>query len=389
MTNVGVFFGGVSVEHEVSIITAHQAIGIMKNKYNIVPIYITKKGEWYTGKALLKVENFNNIDKLIKSCARVTLLSNGDKKVLFKFPFNVIGKNIIEEIDIAFPIFHGSKGEDGTIQGFFETLDIPYVGCDVLSSAICMDKIATKLLLRESNIPVVDFYWFFSRNWPEKFPEIRNYVGDKLGYPVIVKPSNLGSSIGIKKAKDEVELEEAIEIAGIFSEKILIEKAIKNFREINCSVLGDIGGCEVSCCEEPISSEEILSYNDKYMHNSTKGMSGAKRIIPAEIDSIHEEKIKSMARDAFVKLNCNGVARVDFLIDKDTSEVFFNEINTIPGSLAFYLWEASGKTFEELTDFLIKLALKRKQNQREIITTFENNLLENYVTMGVKGRCVK
>ncbi len=375
--NVGVFFGGISVEHEISVISASQAMSAMdKEKYNIIPIYIAKSGIFYTGNELMDIQNYSDINKLLSKCQAINIIHDHNEPVIIKYPGSKFSKNIIRKIDVAFPVVHGTNVEDGTLQGYLEMLKIPYVGSDILASSIGMDKVLMKKALRESGIPTVDYVSFYSKDWYKDNQPIIAKLENEIKFPVIVKPANLGSSVGIKKVNHLDELEEAVFLAQTFSKKILIEKMIKNLKEINCSVLGDYEKTEASVCEEPISSDEILSYKDKYLNKgSSKGMSAIKKKLPADIPEEQSQLIKKLAMDTFKTLGCSGVARVDFLIDKDTNRVYVNEINTIPGSLSFYLWEATGKPFPKLIDDLIGLALKRERERKSIVFSYDINIL--------------
>ncbi|RSL30109.1 D-alanine--D-alanine ligase [Salibacterium salarium] len=392
-TRVGVFFGGVSVEHEVSVISALQAIQSMNSeKYEAIPIYISKDRVWYTGDELLDIEAYKDLTQLLNTAQKVTMKTSEEGNiVLQKDPVPRFGKRIEAEIDVAFPIVHGTFGEDGVLQGFFELLNLPYVGCDVLSSASGMDKVTMKQILRDSSLPVLDYVWFYSSHWMEDSADILSMVGEKLKYPVIVKPANLGSSVGINKAENKEELEEAVEEAMEFSSKILVEQMVQNMKEVNCSVLGDYEEVEASVIEEVLKSEEILSYEDKYQGgggkngDATKGMESTDRVIPAEIADHQTSEVQELAKDTFQILGCSGVSRIDFLIDQGTSDVYVNEINTIPGSLSFYLWEPAGKTYTTLTDQLIQLALKRKRERDKLVFSIDSNLFSMQSSEGTKG----
>lgn len=377
--NVGVFFGGSSVEHEISVISALQAINALsKEKYNILPVYISKRSELYTGEALLEIDGFSDLEQLLASCTKIALARNGEDVLAYRVPPKRFGSNEQFKIDVAFPIVHGTNCEDGTIQGYLELLGIPYVGSDVLASALGMDKIATKNMLKENNIPVLDYLTFQDRDWLRDGENILNEIEETFSYPVIIKPANLGSSVGIKKAACRNELEMAIDLALSFAHKILVEKAVTNLKEVNCSVIGDYAGSAVSACEEPIGSDEILSYQDKYLNksSSSKGMSSLKRKLPADISREKENEIRELAARVFKVLGCSGVVRIDFLLDLDQDNiVYVNEINTIPGSLSFYLWEAAGKPFAELLDELIRLAFKREREKQNIMYTYDINIL--------------
>ena len=380
---IGVIFGGKTVEHEISIITANQAItSLNKEKYEIVPIYISKNGKMYTGEQLLELKNFKNLDNLIQQCEEIVLVNNGTKANLVRVKNKKFSNNIINTIDLAFPIMHGTNGEDGAIQGFLEILGIPYVGPDVLSSSIGMDKIMMRRILKEQNIQSLDYVAFYSLNYINDEEKYINEIETKIGYPVIVKPGNLGSSIGIKKAKNREALIEAIEFSMEFSDRIMVEKAIENLKEINCSVVGDMINATASICEEPIGRDEILSYTDKYVGKSktkggakNQGMATLQRKVPAEISEETAKTIQEIAVKTFKILGCNGVSRIDFMIDLDDNNIYVNEINTIPGALSYYLWEATGKTFEQELDELIGLAFKRDRERQSRTYSYEQNIL--------------
>ncbi|RSL28914.1 D-alanine--D-alanine ligase [Salibacterium salarium] len=392
-TRVGVFFGGVSVEHEVSVISALQAIQAMNSeKYEAVPIYISKDRAWYTGEELLDIEAYKDLNQLLSTAQKVTMKSSDEGNiVLQKDPVPRFGKRIEAEIDVAFPIVHGTFGEDGVLQGFFELLNLPYVGCDVLSSASGMDKVTMKQILRDSSLPVLDYVWFYSSHWVEDSQDIVSMIEEKLGYPVIVKPANLGSSVGINKAENRDELEEAVEEAMEFTSKLLVEQMVQDMKEVNCSVLGDYEEVEASVIEEVLKSEEILSYEDKYQGgggkngDATKGMESTDRVIPAELSEDHTSEVQELAKDTFQILGCSGVSRIDFLIDQEKDVVYVNEINTIPGSLSFYLWEPAGKGYTTLTDQLIQLALKRKRERDKLVFSIDSNLFSMQSSEGTKG----
>ncbi|MCD7811112.1 MAG: D-alanine--D-alanine ligase [Ruminococcus sp.] len=387
--NLAVLFGGKSVEHEVSVISAVQAMSSLnKEKYNIIPIYITKGNEFYTGEQLFDINSYKNIPELLKSCTECVLVRSENKVILMRQKMKKLGSNIISEIDIAFPIVHGTNVEDGALQGYLQTLDIPYVGCDVLSSAVGMDKFAMKILLKDAGFPVLDCCRFADFQ-AENLEKCLDEVEAKFSYPVIVKPINLGSSVGISKASDRRSLEKAMEEAFEFADRILVEPAVVKLKEINCAVVGDSESAEASVCEEPVQCDEILSYKDKYVSGGksggSKGMATLKRKIPADITPQQEEFIRKTAVDAFRYLGCTGVTRIDFMIDMESDKVYLNEINTIPGSLAFYLWEPKGVKYTELLDRLINLALKRYRKNEKISYSFDTNILSMGGSFGAKG----
>ncbi|MDP4118815.1 MAG: D-alanine--D-alanine ligase family protein [Bacillota bacterium] len=385
-TNVCVIFGGRSTEHEVSIISANQAMHACdKEKYNVIPLYISKKGVMYSGDALLDITNYKNLSSLLEKCEKVVLYNDGNGVVMDRIKKPLFGGKKPVTIDIAVPVVHGTNVEDGSIQGWLETLDLPYAGCDVTSSALGMDKVAMKDVLAARGIPVLPCKCFYNRQWFETKKSIVSEI-ETLGYPVIVKPANLGSSIGISVAKDKAELISSIDNAVAFAEKILVEHAITAIREINCSILGDFNTAKASVCEEPVSADGFLSYDKKYKEGAkggSKGMASTKRIIPADLPDNITKRIQQYSVETFKALGCCGVARIDCMIDKDTDEIYVNEINTIPGSLAFYLWEKTNLSFQSLMDELISIALKRRREKSNLTFSFDTNLLELHG--GVKG----
>lgn len=389
---VGVFFGGKSVEHEVSVISALQACSAFdKEKYEIIPVYITRENEFYTGEAAGKISEYADIKALLKKCVRVMPISDGGKLKLIQFPVKKFGDSTVNTVDIAFPIVHGTNVEDGALQGFFQTLNVPYVGCDVVSSAVGMDKYVMKTVLKDNDIPVLGCVVMGVKEYAADSKAAAEKIAGKIGFPAIVKPIDLGSSVGIKKASDSASLLNALDYAFQFANKVLVEHAITDLKEINCSVCGDYDDAEASECEEPVSTDEILSYEDKYVSASKsggtekRGMSSLKRKIPADISSEKREEIRKMAVDAFRCLGCTGVSRIDFMIDNATGKTYLNEINTIPGSLAFYLWEPLGVKYPQLLDRMITLALKREREGKNLNFSYETSILKNAKLGGVKG----
>ena len=404
-TKLGIIFGGKSVEHEISIITGNQAINAVdKEKYEVVPIYISKKGLMYTGNELLDLNNYRELDTLLKKVTQITLVNDGERINLVRFPAKNFKNNILNTIDVAIPTMHGTNGEDGAIQGYLEILGIPYAGCDILSSSVGMDKIMMRRVLKEAGIPSLDYISFYSLDYVASPEKIISDVEEKMNYPVIVKAGNLGSSVGIKKANDRAKLKEAIEYAIQFSDRVMIERAIEHLREINCSVIGDQVDAEASECEEPFGTDEILSYSDKYMpgkgnksgkmggakvvnNSKEQGMAALDRKIPADITSERKQEIQELAIKTFKTLGCSGVSRIDFMIDKDTDELYVNEINTIPGALSFYLWQATDVEFDKEIDKLVELAFKRQRQREDRTYSYNENILamSGSGKLGTKG----
>lgn len=404
---LGVFFGGKSVEHEVSIITAIQAIENMNTeKYEIIPIYIAKDNKMYCGDLVGDIRNYKDINSLMANSTQVTLAQKHDKVVLLKCNKKIFEDAVYNSIDIAFPIVHGTNVEDGTLQGYLKMFNLPYVGCDVTSSAVGMDKYVCKCLLKENDIPVLDCKWFTSKDYNDGVEKIMDAVEKDIAYPVIVKPANLGSSVGIEIAKDRSSLQEAIENAFTYAKKVVIERAIKNLKEVNCSVIGDYEEAIPSECEEPVKKDEILSFSDKYLSGGSKkggkfagklsgngqsSMNAGVLKLPADITKEQRQTIQDLAVKTFKTLGCSGVIRIDFMIDEDSGEIIVNEVNTIPGSLSFHLWRATNLAYTDMLDKIIDLALKRNREEGNMTFSFDSNILAGYCengfggTKGVKG----
>lgn len=385
-TTIGVFFGGRSTEHEISVISASQAMhAINRDKFDVIPIYITKQGTWFTGEALFDVANYRDLASLQAKCEQVYMKPIYGDYNLYKSKTGLFGKSVVAKLDVVIPALHGSNGEDGIFEGVLESIGIPYAGCNTLSSANGMDKITMKMILQANDIPVVDYVWFTDKQWFSEKDTLISKIETKLGYPVIIKPANLGSSVGISRATNRVELIEKVEVAEKYSTRIIVEDMVEELQEINCSVLGDCDEYKPSVCEEPIKSGEILSYEDKYMGGTkgAKGMQASQKRIPAELPDEETKRIQFLAGETFRVLSCHGVSRVDVIIDRATRNIYVNEINTIPGSLSFYLWEATGVKFDELMDELVRLAIKRKREQGLKTVSYDQNIFS--LSGGVKG----
>ena len=376
------------MEHEISVISALQAINAFdKDKYEVIPVYISKDGKWFSGSALLDIANYKDLKSLETKVEEVYMRPvYGDYNLYRSNPKGGLFSKkepVLSELHIAFPVLHGSHGEDGMFQGVLETIGIPFVGCDTLSSANGMDKITMKMILNESGIPVVDYVWFTDREWLSNREDTDLKIEKDLGYPVIVKPANLGSSVGISKADDRKTLDAAIENAIRFSSRIIVERMVEDMMEINCSVLGDADRRKSSVCEEPIKHKDFLTYDEKYGGGAKSGMQASEKKIPADLPTETSSRIQRLASETFRVLACNGVSRIDFMIDKETGDIFVNEINTIPGSLSYYLWEETGVSFKELIDKLISLALKRKRDIDRKTYSYDTNIFA--MGGGLKG----
>jgi D-alanine-D-alanine ligase len=387
-------FGGRSVEHEVSALTAHQAMAALpRDRYTPIPIYISKEGRWFTGAALMDLANYIDLEKLQTLAEPVLFSADATQPGLLprKAPKRkgLFGGKAaepeIEPLDVAFPLLHGSHGEDGTIQGLLELADLPYVGCGVEASAVGMDKLMTKVALRAAGLPVLPDYPLTRARWQREPEAVLAEIEAAFPYPVFVKPVSLGSSIGVSSAEDRTALQFAIDVAATYDSRVMVEPAQQNIFEINCSALGDANDARASVCERPVSAG-TLSYDEKYLKGGKgEGMKGARRIIPADISDDLTRAIQDTAVKAFRAIGAVGVSRVDFLVHPDTGVYYVNEINTLPGSLSFYLWEPSGVSFPDLLTTLIGYAQARHREKRRSTYSFDSSLLRINPLGGSKG----
>lgn len=364
--SIGIIIGGKSVEHEVSVITGLQVFeNIDKDVYEPRIIYIQKDGKWLVGESLHNINNYRT--KNLGDAYEVLPGFKNNKLILYPHPdikAGIFGKKYVTyEIDTVFPAVHGTNMEDGSLQGMFQMNSVPCAFGSVLCSAVGMDKVVMKKVFQSYGLPIVDYMWFYRSSFDKEKDKIIEDA-EKIGYPLIVKPANLGSSVGISKATNLNELLFAIEVAMAYDRKIIIEKCLENIREINCAVMGYEHNLEASLCEEPVGWKEFLTYEDKYVNNK-KGSTEAKKRIPADIEEEVKTQIENYAKDAFNAVDCCGDARIDFLLDGNN--IFVNEINTIPGSIAFYLWEGKGISFKKLISRIIELA--EIQNEQRKINT--------------------
>jgi len=371
-----VVYGGVSPEHEVAIITALQVMNALAaGGHTVMPVYIGKEGNWFLGGGkYLKPETYRDLAKAERSGKRVILSPDRDYGLLTK---GWLGFGPAEmQPDVIFPVVHGKNGEDGTLQGLLELANIPYVGCGVTASAVKIDKYVAKRVAQSLGIKVI-------KDVLVDKGETSDLTGIK--FPVFVKPIGLGSSIGLTKVDKKADLADALEVAFCYDDRVMIEEAITDPKEVNISVIGN-NPYELSVTEQPVASGETLSFADKYTSESGKsqGMANARRHIPARVDAKVIKKVKEDALKFFRAIGGKGIARVDFMVDKKGA-VYFNEINTMPGSLAYYLWEKSGLPFPKLVTRLVELAASDWQRKQELITTFESNILAGFVNRGLKG----
>ena len=377
--NVALIFGGCTPEHEVSIVTAHQVCLALQENYHVIPIYVTKNGEWLTGDALRDLSTFTD-GTLPHSSEfdKVTVEFHPEPKFVVSSKHwlgEKVRKRSVLPIDVVFPSIHGMHGEDGTLQGLLELMNLPYVGAGVVGSAVGMDKIMMKAILNENELPILPYLWWDHHKWEMGRDEIIEAVETTLSYPVFVKPAMGGSSIGVGYATSQTEFIGAVEVAGDYSRRILVEKAVEMPVEINCAVMGT-DEPTVSVCEQPVTDANLLSFDDKYIHQAegSSGMAGAERKIPAPISEKLTLNIQQLAIHTFQVLDCAGVARIDFLVDTNES-VYVNEINTIPGSYSYYLWAHQDVEFPQLVSELIDLAFTMHAQKNALTYTYTTNLL--------------
>lgn len=384
---VGVVFGGRSVEHEVSILTGLQIIHALdRNRYEAVPIYITKTGEWCTGDRLLSISSFHNFDLRSIGIGRAIIPPDrGVHGLIIPMTSGWLQRSEVLHLDVVFPAIHGTHGEDGTLQGLLEMADIPYVGCGVSASVIGMNKLLTKKVLKYHGLPVLDFIAVATGDWQRDPEKAISRITKDFSYPLFVKPSSLGSSIGISRAQNELELREAIEVALAYDDMVLIEEAARDSIEVNCAVIGSSKETFVSACEQPIPWQKFMTYEDKYMRGeATLGMKGAERRIPAPISELMTQRVQETAKQAFQAIGGRGISRIDFFVNEQAEQIFVNEFNTMPGSLSFYLWQPVGLEPNQLTDKLIQIALETHAAKQQKIFSYDVGLIAKAAMSGFK-----
>lgn len=387
---IGVIYGGETVEHEVSVISALQAMNnLNEDKYDIVPIYISKDRIWYTGHMLRDIEFYKEFEDEKKYATKVMLYKKG-KTFLLQRTTGLFRKDITD-LDVILPVVHGNNVEDGSLAGLLDSIGIPYVGSHVLGGALGQDKVVMKQVMESVNLPIVPYTWFYDSEYLDNKENILKEI-KKIGYPVIVKPATLGSSIGIEVAKNEKDIESKIDDAMEYDTKIVVEKVIENLTEVNASVLGNYEYQKVSPLEEVMGEDEILSFADKYLGNAkskgtaSKGMASTSRIVPARISEKLTKEIQDTAKQVFKVLNLSGVCRVDFLIDNKENKFYVNEPNTCPGSLSFYLWKEAGMKYSELLDEMVSIAIKEYKHKNQKTMSFKSSIFDGFNgSKGLKG----
>jgi len=391
--SIGVVFGSRTCEHDVSIISGLQAAQALdKEQYDVTVIYIGRDGKWFIGDALQDIAFYSHFDEskvthVLPAGAQKKLLlyrAEGRKKLFGST------RDMLVKIDCVVPVMHGLNGEDGTMQGMLDLFNVPYTSSGVVGSAVGMDKIAMKLLFKGCGFPVIAGTWFDRARWSRERTGVMDELEQSVGYPMIVKPANLGSSIGINIARDRDSLEDAIDTACAYDRRILVEKAIEDLREVNCAVLGYGENITTSALEMPVTQKDLLDFSEKYLRGakgSGKGMHALARQIPAPISDELSEKIRTLAKQAFCAMDLKGVVRIDFILDAD-DQLYINEANTIPGSLSFYLWEPVGVSFSDLLNRMIKDAFVAHADKNGSVFSYDSSILAS-IMRGSKGKLAK
>lgn len=392
--NIAVIFGSRTCEHDVSIISGMQAAGALNaDEYNVERVYIARDGAWYVGDALRDMKFYQQPD--FSSVTRV-LPAAGDQKLrlmraeIKKKLFGKADDGIYGEYDVVMPVMHGMNGEDGSLQGMLELFNVPYTSAGIMGCAVGMDKITMKQLFRGCALPVLEGVWFERSRWGEAHAEVLDECEAKLKYPMFVKPANLGSSIGITRAVDRDSLGDAVDTACAYDRRILVEQGVEAPREVNCAVLGYGGEVMTSALEMPVTGKDVLDFSEKYLRGGkggSKGMQSLARIIPAPISDECSARIKELATEIFRVMDLKGVARIDFIVDADDN-VYINEANVIPGSLAFYLWEPEGVSFAKLLDRMVEYAFRAHADKNGSVYSFDSSILSSIVS-GSKGKFAK
>lgn len=392
---LGVIFGSRSCEREVAIISAVQLMNhVNTEKYDIIPVYISETGMWYTGEALRRIDTFKQFNPDAKGVEQVSLdvtagsgalIATRPGKGLFGKPQQVV----VARLQACVIVMHGLNGEDGTLQGMLELANLPYTSTGVAGSAIGMDKIMMKQFFRGAGtLPVLPDLWFTRSMFEKDSKAVIRKVAETLGYPVFVKPANLGSSIGVSRADDDEGLMDSLELAFDYDRRVLVEKGLDHPLELNCSVLGYDDDVQASPIEMPLTglNDTFLDFKDKYLSNGgSKGMASLSRVIPAPIPDDVRDHVQQLSCEIFRMMDCKGVVRIDYMMEKQSGDVYITEINTIPGSLAFYLWEAAGVKYAELIDRMVAAAMKAHEDKNSRNYAFTSDILKNVSLGGAKG----
>lgn len=391
MKTVAVIFGGRSTEHDISIITALSSIIRpleLSKKYRVLPVYISRQGSWYCDQKFKHISFFQSkqLERNISQMKSIGVKpANGLKLVL---PGRVRQQEVT--VDVVFPALHGTYGEDGSLMGLLNMANVPYVGCNLAASVIAMDKVLAKQVTTAEHIPSTPWIWCTAADTTEKTEAVVKHAMKKLQWPIFVKPAHLGSSIGITRAINELELRNALEVAAHYDDKIIIEQGVQNLIEVTLPIMGN----EVfrpAFLEQPLASaEDFFNFDTKYMNGGEKGgktvgKSGSKSVgvqgyskLPADIPEDVYERAEKVGLDVYQAIGCSGIARVDMLIDSKSKEVFFNEVNPMPGSLYAHNWRQAGVSGVELVEKLIGLAEERYAQEKDLTRTFSSSFLQQF-----------
>jgi D-alanine-D-alanine ligase len=376
MKTIGVIFGGKSAEHDVSIITAHIPILdtlLASGRYDVWPIYISKAGKWYADKAMNDLSFFKNADFESTLDKEIDLSLHDGLGISWP---GIFRKRV--KIDLVFPAMHGTYGEDGSLMGLLRMASVPFVGCDLFASAVAMDKVLTKQVLAAEGVLVVPYVWFAKTEWQKNAADIKARIKKELRAPLFVKPVHLGSSIAISKVKTDAELEQAIEVALHYDDKVLVENGIHPLLEITLPIMGN-DNPRPAHLEKPLNKTEFFDFNDKYLSGGKKGGSGVNTEyseIPADIGDALSQKVKDLGIRVYKILGCSGIARVDFLIEAATEKIYVNEVNTLPGSLYHHNWKKAGVSNMDLVLGLVELAEERFAAQKNTKFAFQSDVLK-------------
>ena len=391
---LGVLFGSRSCEREVAIISAVQMMRHADpEKYEVIPVYIDEHGGWYTGEKLKEIQSYQPFHPEQAGITKVFLdMTSGSGALLaMEKGKGLFGKEelkAVARVDVFVIVMHGMNGEDGTLQGMLELANVPYSSCGVGASALGIDKILQKQFFRGGNLPVLSSEWYTRSAFDREPDTVMDEIEQKLGFPVYTKPANLGSSIGVSRAENREELREALELAFEYDRRVLVEKGLNKPVELNCSVIGYDEDVEASPIEMPISGEKFLDFHEKYLaQGGSKGMASLHRVVPAPIEDSLRERLQDMSKAIFRMMDCKGVVRIDYMFDRDSGEVYITEINTIPGSLAFYLWENAGMPYRRLIDRMVELAELAHEDRNQANYAYTSDILQgaSFGTKGSKG----
>ncbi len=391
---LGVMYGSRSCEHEVSIISALQLMqSVDPAKYDVIPLYISMQGIWYTGEALMSMSAYTPFREDQKGLVRVSLdMTPGSGALLaFEQSKGLLGggmkQRVVARLECVIPVFHGMHGEDGTVQGLLELANLPYASPGVTGSAVGMDKIIMKRHFHGAGFPVLPGIWFSRQEFKNDHDAVMDRIEKEIGYPVYTKPANLGSSIGVSRAENREELSDALELAFVYDRRVLLEQGLTNPIELNCSVVGFDTGIKASVLEMPVTSGALLSFSEKYLQggNGSKGMASLARVVPAPVEDSLRDQIQSLSKDIFRELDLKGVVRIDYMFDVKTEKLYITEVNTIPGSMAYYLWEKSGMSYTNLIDELVQCAMKAHHEKNDNNYAFSSDILKNVKLGGKTG----